>query len=135
VTALRFYQREIKRFNLTEDGRHILSADLSCGHTEPYKKRRPAGSKRTAMPCSQCGFMQRVPWERQRTISRMDRIIVSATRSHAGRHALVRLCTTALRIISTRPLGKDQRKLWDEINEAAEAIGLRGVQPQAKGAR
>lgn len=64
----RFFQRAIVRWETERrDGRLVIvAARLSCGHRYVYARTRPAGSKRTAAPCSECGAAYRTPSERAR---------------------------------------------------------------------
>lgn len=121
----RFYQREIKRFVPSDCGQFIHAAELSCGHIELYQRRRRMGSKRTAMPCSQCGFMPRIRFERERDQRRMDRLLRAAVSDEDRRAALILLCDGVVQLLATHPVGRDQRRIWDELIKATNTLELR----------
>lgn len=127
-TQQRFFQRGILRFEtkLDESGIAVIAAaHLTCGHRVAYKRRQPAPSKRSTMPCPQCGSGLRIPWEKARADMAMERVIERAARDETCRRELAALLRIVIEIGATCPLTELQRKLWDRLETQARASGLR----------
>lgn len=124
VMPLKFFQRAILRFE-TRDGL-IVAAQLSCGHRATYTRPRPVGSKRSAMPCRQCGAGTRVPWENAKHSARIDLAVDRAVASPELRRALLRVLDLAVQMVATPAVTHAQSRLWAEAETALRDAGLRG---------
>jgi len=128
MTPKKYFQRGINRFEtrLDESGiPRIVAAHLTCGHRIAYKRVRPVGSKRSAMPCPQCGAGPRTPWEAQRENIRLERVIRNAAMSQELCAALADVLRLTIEACATCPITEDQRRIWRDIEVCARASGLR----------
>ncbi len=126
-TPRKFFQRMIVSWRTRRD-RHgrafIVGCTLSCGHDLTYQRLRPFPSKRTAAPCYPCGSGLRVPFDRARESSRMNRVVQSARVSQERTEHVVAALSVLREIIATVPISEAQLTLWDQAARHLHAAGV-----------
>lgn len=125
----RFFQRAIVGWTtkVVKGVECIDRARLSCGHWHRYKRLRPAGSRRSAAPCYECGSGPRTPVEKSRENLRLRTVLQEAIEDPTRKDALIAFVEGALRVTSLHALDPLTERAYEELHRRAQVAGLFGL--------
>lgn len=123
--------REIRELVLAGDGRTVVGAKLSCGHTVPFHPRKGSATRTKTMPCSRCGAGSRPAWERQRRRAVMEQRVRSAIADPQRLARIVDLVEGAIDVLTIAPRTQEQTEIWARVERAIYAARVLDAPPGA----